>query len=78
MTIEGIDHIVIAVRNIDEALVNYRDTLGLTVGDSEVGANGTRATKFDLGDGRFLELADPSAPDPPVGHPLERRGGCPD
>lgn len=75
MTIEGIDHIVIAVRNIDEAIVNYRDTLGLTVGDSEVGANGTRATKFDLGDGRFLELAEPSAPDTPVGQTLERRGG---
>ena len=66
---------VIAVRNIDEAIVNYRDTLGLTVGDSEVGANGTRATKFDLGDGRFLELAEPSAPDTPVGQTLERRGG---
>jgi len=75
MTIEGIDHIVIAVRNLDEAIVNYRDNLGLTVGGSELGANGTRATKFELGDGRFLELAEPSATDTPVGQTLERRGG---
>jgi len=75
MTIEGIDHIVIAVKNLDEAIVNYRDNLGLKVSGSEVGANGTRATKFDLGDGKFIELAEPAAADTPMGHTLEKRGG---
>ena len=75
MTIEGIDHIVIAVKNLDDAIVNYRDNLGLQVGGSEIGANGTRATKFNLGDGRFIELAEPSAADTPVGRTLEKRGG---
>jgi methylmalonyl-CoA/ethylmalonyl-CoA epimerase len=75
MTIKGIDHIVIAVQNLDAAIVNYENNLGLKIGESEVGSNGTRATKFDLGDGRFIELAEPAAADTPMGHTLEKRGG---
>jgi len=62
------------VRSIDEALVLYRDKLGLALLKEEtVEEQGVRAALLDLGNS-FLELLEPTVPDTGIARYLERRG----
>lgn len=70
-----LDHIVIAVRNLDQAVANYRDTLGFRLERTAVSqAMGIKQAFFAMEDGHFIELAEPLGADTPIGRALQRRG----
>ena len=72
--IEKIHHIGIAVRSLDEALLFYRDTLGLHVhAQDTVEDQGVRAALLTIGQSE-IELLEPTRPDSAVGRFLERKG----
>jgi methylmalonyl-CoA/ethylmalonyl-CoA epimerase len=69
-----IDHIGVAVEDIDSALALYRDTLGMPLVHREtVTAQGVDAALLDVGDGH-VELLEPLGPETAVGKYLARRG----
>ncbi|MBI4340420.1 MAG: VOC family protein [Chloroflexi bacterium] len=70
-----LDHVVLAVKDLDAATANYRDTLGMKFDRTAVSqALGIKQAFFRTEDGHFIELAEPLGPDTPVGRALERRG----
>lgn len=69
-----LDHVAVAVGNLEEALKFYREQFGLPVLDVEVvEEQGVRVAKLDLGN-THLELLEPLSPDTPVGKFLAQRG----
>jgi methylmalonyl-CoA epimerase len=69
-----LDHIGIAVRNLDAALAFYRDALGLEVEMSEeVAPQRVRAHFIPTGESA-LELLEATAPDSPIARYIEKRG----
>jgi methylmalonyl-CoA epimerase len=69
-----IDHVGVAVTDMDAALRLYRDALGMPLVHREtVEEQGVDAALLDVGDGH-VELLSPLGPDTPVGKYLERRG----
>jgi methylmalonyl-CoA/ethylmalonyl-CoA epimerase len=69
-----IDHVGVAVEDIDAALAIYRDTLGMALVHREtVSEQGVDAALLDIGDGH-IELLQPLGPDTAVGKFLSRRG----
>ena len=69
-----LDHIGIAVDDIDAALAFYRAALGLDVdGTEEVPAQGVRAHFLRVGSAS-LELLEATADDSPIGRFVGRRG----
>jgi methylmalonyl-CoA epimerase len=72
--LSAIDHVGVAVPNIDEALALYRDALGMPLVHREtVAEQGVDAALLDVGDGH-IELLEPLGPDTAVGKFLARRG----
>ncbi|HHY38841.1 MAG TPA: methylmalonyl-CoA epimerase [Clostridia bacterium] len=74
MGVVRIDHIGVAVSDLQEALKVYRDGFGM--GDvhlEEVPEQGVRVAVFHVGESR-IELLSPLSPDTPVGKFLESRG----
>ena len=72
--IEKIHHIGIAVRDLDEALKFYRDTLGLHVhAQDTIEDQGVKAALLNIGESE-IELLEPTRPDSAVGRFLERKG----
>jgi methylmalonyl-CoA epimerase len=69
-----LDHIGIAVANLDEALAFYRDTLGLEIEPAEdVPTQRVRAHFVPTGSAA-LELLEATAPDSPIAKFVEKRG----
>jgi methylmalonyl-CoA/ethylmalonyl-CoA epimerase len=69
-----IDHIGVAVEQIEPALELYRDRFGLAVAHREVVAEqGVEAVLLDVGE-NHVELLAPLSPDTPVGKFLAKRG----
>ena len=69
-----IDHVSVAVEEMDAALELYRDSLGLPLAHREiVEEQGVDAALLDVGEGH-VELLAPLGPDTPVGKYLQRRG----
>lgn len=69
-----IDHVGIAVEEIDSALALYRDVLGMTLVHREtVVDQGVQAALLDVGDSH-VELLQPLGPETAVGKYLARRG----
>ncbi len=69
-----VDHIGIATRRIDEALVLWQDALGLQIDfTEEVKDQGVRVAMLPLGE-THIELLEPLSQDSPVGKFLEKRG----
>lgn len=70
----AIDHVGVAVEEIEAALSVYRDTLGLAlVHREQVSEQGVDAALLDVGDGH-IELVAPLGPDTAVGRFLASRG----
>ncbi len=72
-----IDHIAIVVRDIEQALVFYRDTLGITPGEiKEVPSEQVRIAFLPMGGpgGSEIELIEPTTPDSSLTKFLEKRG----
>ncbi len=74
MKLDRIDHIGVAVEDLDAALALYGGALGLAdVHRETVAEQGVEAVLLDVGEGH-VELLRPLAPDSPVGRFLTRRG----
>ena len=70
----AIDHVGIAVEDIETAISLYRDSLGLPVVHREqVAEQGVDAALLDVGDSH-VELLEPLGPETVVGRFLARRG----
>ena len=70
----AIDHIAIAVKNLDEALAFYKAALGLPeICIETVPEQGVRVAKLDIGN-THIELLEPLGPDTPVGKFIENKG----
>jgi len=73
----GIDYVAIIVRNIKQALVFYRDTLGITPSEiKEVPTEEVRIAFLPMGGpgGSEIELIEPITPDSSLTRFLEKRG----
>ena len=69
-----IDHIGIATENLEDGLAIWRDSLGLTVQETEeVAEQRVRVAMLPIGDTR-VELLEPTTPDSAVGKFLAKRG----
>jgi methylmalonyl-CoA epimerase len=69
-----IDHVGVAVEDIDAALAIYQSSLGMPLVHRETVADqGVEAALLDIGDGH-VELLQPLGPDTAVGKFLARRG----
>lgn len=72
--LERIDHIGVAVADLDAALKLYEDALGMAMVHREVVAEqGVEAVLLDVGDGH-VELLRPLGDDTPVGKYLAKKG----
>jgi len=69
-----IDHIGVAVEDLDAAIKLYEESFGMKLAHREtVEEQGVEAVLLDVGDGH-VELLAPLGPDTPVGKYLERKG----
>jgi len=70
----AIDHVGVAVEDIDSTLAIYRDTLAMPLVHREtVTDQGVDAALLDVGDGH-IELLQPLGPETAVGKFLQKRG----
>jgi len=75
MLVIGVDHIGVAVNNLDEAISLYRDVLGLKLeGTHVVEKQKVRVAFFSTGGETRIELLEPTESDSPVAKFIERRG----
>jgi methylmalonyl-CoA/ethylmalonyl-CoA epimerase len=71
---DRIDHVGVAVSDLDSATALYVGTLGMPMAHRErVDSQGVEAALLDVGDGH-VELLQPLGPDTAVGKFIERRG----
>lgn len=69
-----VDHLAVAVNNLEESLRFYKEVLGLECITIEtVEEQGVRVAKLDIGN-THIELLEPLGPETPVGKFLEKRG----
>src|SRR5918996_5597362 len=69
-----LDHIGIAVKDLEAALAFYRDALGLEIEPpEEIASQQVRAHFARVGDAR-LELLEATAPESPIAKSIDRRG----
>ena len=72
--IQQIDHLGIAVRNLDDSIPYYENALGLKChGKEEVESQKVKTAFFEAGD-VHLELLEPTSPDSPIAKFLEKNG----
>ncbi len=75
MQARRIDHVVIAVQDLEAAVTTYQDNFGLQkVSGGEVPALGIRNAFLQIGDAQ-LELVTPLSDQGPVAEFLDKRGG---
>lgn len=72
--IKKINHVAIAVNNLEEAARFYQDVLGLTLSDVEVVPGQKTKVGFLRISETNIELVQPSEPDSPLAKFLESRG----
>jgi len=73
--IKKIDHIAIAVKNLAEEIIRYRDVLGLEyLGSETVIEQKVNVAFFKIRD-VFIELLEPMGPDSPISAFIEKKGG---
>jgi methylmalonyl-CoA/ethylmalonyl-CoA epimerase len=72
----AIDHVGVAVPDLDAAVAYYRDAFGMHVVHEEVNEEqGVREALLAVGDsGSYVQLLAPLRPDSPIGRFLDRRG----
>lgn len=74
MNISHIEHIGIAVKNLDESIKYYEEVLGLKCYSiEEVADQKVKTAFFKVGDTK-IELLESTAPDGPVGKFIEKKG----
>jgi methylmalonyl-CoA epimerase len=71
----GVDHVGVAVKNLDEAIALYRDVLGFRLeGVHVLAERKVRVAFFSAGGETHIELLEPIGSDSPVAKFLESRG----
>ena len=72
----AIDHVGVAVRDLDEAVAFYRDTLGMTLDHEEVNEEqGVREAMMAVGgSGSHIQLLAPLSPESTIAKFLDRSG----
>jgi methylmalonyl-CoA epimerase len=71
----GVDHVGVAVKNLDEAIALYRDVLGFRLeGVHILTERKVRVAFFSTGGETRIELLEPLGSDSPVAKFLENRG----
>ncbi len=71
---ERVDHVGVAVEDLDAALAAYEGTFAMALAHREiVESQGVEAVLLDVGEGH-VELLRPLSPDTPVGRFLAKRG----
>jgi len=71
----GVDHVGVAVKNLDEAIALYRDVLGFKLENVHVlTERKVRVAFFSTGGETHIELLEPLGSDSPVAKFLEARG----
>ncbi|MCK7524524.1 MAG: VOC family protein [Ignavibacteriales bacterium] len=73
MNISHIEHIGIAVKNIDEAIKYYEDVLGLKCYAVEEVADQKVKTAFFMVGQTKIELLESTSPDGPIGKFIEKK-----
>ncbi len=74
MELTHIEHIGIAVKNLEESIKYYEDVLGLKCYSiEEVADQKVKTAFFKIGDTK-IELLESTAPDGPIGKYIEKRG----
>ena len=72
--LDRIDHVGVAVNDLDAALALYENALGMPLAHREtVTEQGVEAILLDVGEGH-VELLAPLGPDTPVGKFLDKKG----
>ena len=72
--LKKINHIGIAVKNLETAIPFYRDQLGMTFeGTEEVAEQKVKVAFLEIGESR-IELLEPTADDSPVAIFIEKKG----
>ena len=76
---EALDHVGIAVTDLDEAIAFYRDTYGMTLAHEETNPEqGVREAMMTVGDPQaphaHIQLLAPLSPDSSIGRFLDRSG----
>ncbi len=74
MSIKGIDHVVIRVLDLDQAVASYRKILGVEPKLQSSDALKADMAFFYLDNGTFIELIMPTDDASPIAQPLEKRG----
>ncbi len=72
----AIDHVGVAVRDLDEAVAFYRDTYGMTLAHEEVNEEqGVREAMMDVGgSGSHIQLLAPLTPESTIARFLDKSG----
>jgi methylmalonyl-CoA/ethylmalonyl-CoA epimerase len=72
----AIDHVGVAVADLDEAIAYYRDVLGMQLAHEESNPDqGVREAMMAVGDsGSYVQLLAPLTPESPIGRFLDRDG----
>ena len=75
MSMKGVDHIVIRVKDIDEGIKTWRDKLGMALErTAESEALGIKQAFFPMDNGGFIEIVAPLNDDSAVGKAVASRG----
>ena len=73
--IKKIDHIAIAVKNLDEEIGRYKNVMGFEyIGTEVVEEQKVKVAFFKIGD-VYIELTSPTSEDSPISKFIEKRGG---
>ena len=71
----AIDHVGVAVSDLDEAIAFYRDTFGMALVHTETNTEqGIREAMMDAGGGSCVQLLAPLTPDSTIATFLDRKG----
>ncbi|HUW02717.1 MAG TPA: methylmalonyl-CoA epimerase [Acidimicrobiales bacterium] len=74
MMLTEIDHVAIAVHDLEAAITYYRDTFGAEVEHREiVGSDGVEEALLAVADS-YIQLLTPTTPESPVAKYLEKKG----
>ena len=73
--IKKVDHIAIAVENLEEEINKYQNLLGLTLSGTEVVPGQKVKTALFVSGDIHIELLEPLGEDSPISNFLARRGG---
>ena len=75
MSFTGMHHMVVRVKDFDEAVKTWRDRFGLELDRTDVNrVLGIRQAFFNLANGGFIEIVAPTNDDSAVGKAVDSRG----